>query len=68
MHPAGPRLLDLSRCIVQALTEEGVPAASIVDSGLSTMRLNDRFYSYRAESGTCGRHAAVAVLFDRAAG
>ncbi len=67
VHPAGPRLLDLSGCIVQALTEEGVPAASITDTGLSTMRLNDRFFSYRAEGGTCGRHAAVAVLLDRAA-
>lgn len=67
VHPAGPRLLDLSGCIVQALTEEGVPAASIVDTGLSTMRLNDRFFSYRAEDGVCGRHAAVAVLLDRAA-
>lgn len=60
--PAGPRLLDLSSCIVQALTAEGVPAGNITDPGLSTMRQNDRFYSYRAEHGVCGRHAAVAVL------
>lgn len=62
VHPAGPRLLDLSSCIMQALTAEGVPASNITDPGLSTMRQNDRFYSYRAEHGVCGRHAAVAVL------
>lgn len=61
-HPSGPRLLDLSCCIVQALTEVGIPATSIQDTGLSTMRQNDRFFSYRAEEGTCGRHAAIALL------
>lgn len=60
--PAGPRLLDLSRAIRQALVEAGVPEASIVDTGLSTMKRNDRFYSYRAEGGVCGRHGAVAVM------
>lgn len=61
-HPSGPRLLDLSACIGQALAEAGVPAGNITDPGLSTMRRNDRFYSYRVENGVCGRHAAVAVL------
>ena len=61
-HPRGSRLLDLSRCIVQALVEAGVPEASVVDTGLSTIRQNDRFFSYRAEGGTCGRHAAVAIM------
>lgn len=62
-HLAGTtRLLDLSRAIVQALVEVDVPAANICDPGLSTVRDNDRFFSYRAENGTCGRHAAVAVI------
>lgn len=62
-HLAGTtRLLDLGRAIVQALVEVGVPAANICDPGLSTVRDNDRFFSYRAENGTCGRHAAVAVI------
>ena len=59
---SGSRLLDLSACIVEALAEVGVPAANVEDLGLSTVRDNDRFYSYRAEGGTCGRHAAVAIL------
>ncbi|WP_297037442.1 polyphenol oxidase family protein [uncultured Enorma sp.] len=61
-HPSGSRLLDLSRCIVQSLVEAGVPEASVADTGLSTIRQNDRFFSYRAEAGTCGRHAAVAIM------
>ncbi len=62
VNPSGPRLLDLSSCIEQALIEAGVQPCDMHDLGLSTVRHNDRFYSYRAENGTCGRHAAVGVL------
>lgn len=62
-HEAGKtRLLDLTRAIRQALEEAGVAPNHIEDSGLSTVKDNDRFYSYRVERGTCGRHGAVAVL------
>lgn len=56
------RLLDLSAAIVEALEDAGVAKDHIVDTGLSTMRQNDRFYSYRKEAGTCGRHAAIGVM------
>ena len=56
------RMLDLGRAIRQALVETGVPEDAICDLGLSTVRCNDRFFSYRTEKGTCGRHAAVAVM------
>ncbi len=59
---AGERLLDLSACIRASLAREGVAPGAICDPQLSTMGLNNRFYSYRAEHGTCGRHAAVAVM------
>ncbi len=59
---SGSRLLDLSCAIRQSLEEDGVLPCEIYDPGLSTMRLNDRFYSYRREEGTCGRHAAVGVM------
>lgn len=59
---AGPRLLDLSFAIRAALREAGVPDASVLDPQLSTVRSNDRFFSFRAEHGVCGRHAAVAVM------
>lgn len=56
------RLLDLSECIRFSLVEAGLSPDAIFDPQLSTMRENDRFYSYRAEHGRCGRHGAVAVL------
>lgn len=56
------RLLDLSACIIEALEQVGVSPDGICDTGLSTMRENDRFFSYRAEHGRCGRHGAIAVL------
>ena len=56
------RLLDLSSAIVESLAGAGVDPANIEDPALSTVRLNDRFYSYRAEHGTTGRHAAVAYM------
>ena len=56
------RLLDLSACIRQSLEEVGVLSCEIHDPRLSTVRQNDRFFSYRAEQGTCGRHAAVACI------
>jgi YfiH family protein len=56
------RMLDLSYAIRRTLEDEGVPAGSIVDPELSTASNTDRFYSYRAEGGTCGRHGAIAYL------
>ncbi len=57
-----PRHLDLSVAVRGALEDGGVPAEQIVDCGVSTPRALDRFYSYRAEDGRCGRHGALAVL------
>ena len=62
---AGPRLLDLAACIRSALEEVGVPADGVVDTGLSTVAQNERFFSYRVEhgvQGACGRHGALAVI------
>ena len=58
----GARMLDLSACIARSLEDAGVPAGNVHDTGLSTMRLTDRFYSYRREGGVCGRHGALAVM------
>ena len=46
----------------EALLDAGVDTDIIVDTQLSTVRQNDRFYSYRNEGGTCGRHAAIGVM------
>lgn len=56
------RKLDLARAIEQSLVEVGVPLCGIHDTRLSTMSLNERFYSYRKEQGMCGRHAALALM------
>ena len=56
------RMLNLSAAICEALVDVGVDADNIVDTQLSTVRQNDRFYSYRNENGTCGRHAAIGVM------
>lgn len=56
------RTLDLSECIRQSLEEVGVLPCEIHDLQLSTVRQNDRFFSYRAEQGICGRHGAVAYM------
>ena len=56
------RMLDLSAAIREALLDAGVDSDNIVDTQLSTVRQNDRFYSYRNEGGTCGRHAAIGVM------
>ena len=58
----GSRMLDLSSAIRETLVDAGVDVNGIVDTKLSTVRQNDRFYSYRNEGGTCGRHAAIGVM------
>lgn len=60
--PGPSRLLDLAACIRAALGEAGVPAENVCDPDLSTVRENDRFFSYRAEQGRCGRHGALAIM------
>ena len=59
---ADSRMLDLSAAIRETLVDAGVDVNGIVDTELSTVRQNDRFYSYRNEGGTCGRHAAIGVM------
>ena len=58
----GGRCLDLGFAVRAALEDAGVPSRSIVDCGISTVRATDRFYSYRASGGVCGRHGAIACM------
>ncbi len=57
--------LDLGRAVVAALVEAGVDEARIEVAGVSTASSTDRFFSYRAAGGRCGRHGALAVLRGR---
>ena len=59
---AGERHLDLGLAVRAALVETGVPEGSIASCDDSTASNVGRFFSYRAEEGRCGRHAALAVL------
>lgn len=57
-----PRHLDLGPCIAQALVDVGVLPERICDPRISTVAHPERFFSYRASGGKCGRHAALAWL------
>ena len=54
--------VDLERAVVADLVSAGVNPARVVGSGYCTKCNADRFYSYRATNGACGRHAAVACI------
>lgn len=56
------RNLDMSACIIKALEGEGLGRNTICDLELSTATNLDRFYSYRVEKGSCGRHGAIAYM------
>ena len=59
---AGERNLDLSAALAATLRDAGVPAESVAWVEASTASATERFFSYRAEGGTCGRHGALAVM------
>ena len=58
----GERNLDLSAALAATLAEAGVGEGSVAWCGDSTASTTPRFFSYRAEEGTCGRHGALAVM------
>lgn len=55
----GKYLADLGLLAKMALTDAGVAADDIVDSGLSTYKDEKRFYSFRRDGEKSGRHAAM---------
>lgn len=64
---AARRKLDLGYAVACALTDAGVLRENLACCTASTASNTDRFYSYRAEKGLCGRHAALAVMRPGAA-
>lgn len=56
------RYLSLSEAVRAALEDEGVAPQQVVICDMSTPQHTDKFYSYRAEAGRCGRHGALAAL------
>ena len=58
----GRRNVDLGVAIREALADEGMQAESMAMARESTASCTERFFSYRAQGGVCGRHGVVANL------
>jgi YfiH family protein len=58
--------LDLEFAVTASLIDAGVARCSIARLGTCTAEASDRFFSYRAEQGLTGRHAAIACILPRA--
>lgn len=54
------RHVDLHEALAAGLAEAGIDRARIADAGVCTRCHLDRYFSYRATGGACGRHGAVA--------
>lgn len=57
---ADARHVSLARAVSEDLMEAGLDGARIADAGICTVCNAQRYYSYRASGGACGRHAAFA--------
>jgi polyphenol oxidase len=54
--------LDLDAIVSASLDRAGVAQCNIVRLGVCSAEATERFYSYRAEGGVTGRHAALACI------
>lgn len=54
--------LDLDAVVTASLERAGVASCNIARLGACTSEAHDRFFSYRAEGGKTGRHAALACI------
>lgn len=58
----GERNVDLGVAVKATLMEEGMDCRSIVSVEESTASHTDRFFSYRAQAGDCGRQGVFACM------
>ncbi|MDO4538397.1 MAG: polyphenol oxidase family protein [Coriobacteriales bacterium] len=65
---AGERQLDLGLAVEMALVEAGMDRASVACVEESTASTTERFFSYRAQNGNCGRHGALACMLSNERG
>lgn len=56
-----PRHVDLGAALRAQLMQLGISSARICDVDRCTVCEHDRFFSYRAQGGTAGRHGAFAM-------
>jgi len=54
--------LDLDAVVTTSLQSAGVASCNIARLGTCTAEATDRFFSYRAEGGVTGRHAALVCI------
>lgn len=54
------RHVDLSAALTCGLGEAGVARERVADAGACTRCASERYFSYRAAGGVCGRHGAMA--------
>ena len=59
------RHVSLANAVVVDLLRAGMSGDRIADAGVCTMCHPDRYFSYRASGGTCGRQAAAAIMIKR---
>lgn len=52
--------VSMSKALVNQLTALGVSSSRICDVSICTKCNSNKFFSYRASNGVCGRHAAIA--------
>lgn len=57
--------LDLGAVVNASLVDSGVDPCNITALGICTAEATDRYFSYRAEGGTTGRHGALACILPR---
>lgn len=57
---ASPRHVSLARAVTIDLVRAGMQERRVADSGICTVCNHNDYFSYRAEGGVCGRHAAFA--------
>ncbi len=57
-----PRHLDLAVALETTFAEVGIAQENVVVCQDSTATNTNRFFSYRAEGGSCGRHGAIALI------
>ncbi|MBQ9043259.1 MAG: laccase domain-containing protein [Eggerthellaceae bacterium] len=58
---ADARHVSLAQAVSTDLARAGLTRERIADAGICTVCNSDRYFSYRAADGVCGRHAAIAI-------
>ncbi|MBQ3106651.1 MAG: laccase domain-containing protein [Eggerthellaceae bacterium] len=64
---AGDRCIDLAAALELDLARAGVSLQRVCHAGICTRCESEKFFSYRASGGVCGRHGALAFRSEAGA-